>query len=249
MLLEKDMKLADVINHDYNLIPVISRFGIMLGFGDDSIESICNDNEINVDFFLTILNSFHDPMYLDEKYLQSFSATLLVNYLQRAHNYYLYNKIPEIESLIDDMVSHNEIDDVSHKLLQKFFEQYKHEFVKHIEREENRVYPYVVDLEKASTENSVLPTLITRIKEYSISSYEAEHENVEEKLMDLKNIIIKYLPSSKHQKIRYKLLKELVALEKDLHDHARLEDLILVPKVEALENRIKDKETLMNNQQ
>ena len=78
MLLEKDMKLANVINHDYNLIPVISRFGIMLGFGDDSIENICKDNEINVDFFLIILNSFHDSQYLDKKSLQKFSTTTLV---------------------------------------------------------------------------------------------------------------------------------------------------------------------------
>ncbi len=53
--------------------------------------------------------------------------------------------------------------------------------------------------------------------------------------MDLKNIIIKYLPASKQQQIRYKLLKELVVLENDLHDHARIEDLVLVPKVKALE--------------
>ena len=60
MLLEKDMKLADVIHHDYNLIPVISRFGIMLGFGDSSIENICNEKQINIDFFLTnFANSFY----------------------------------------------------------------------------------------------------------------------------------------------------------------------------------------------
>ncbi len=238
MLLEKDMKLADVINHDYNLIPVISRFGIMLGFGDSSIENICSKNKINLDFFLTILNSFHDPQYLDKNYLQSFPATLLIGYLQNAHSYYLQIKIPEIEFLIDDMELKHEVDNTSHKLLQKFFEEYKSEFVKHIEREEKRVYPYVIDLEEALNSNSISHDLLSRIKEYSITSYQAEHENVEEKLIDLKNILIKYLPSSQKQQIRYKLLKELVALEKDLHDHARMEDLILVPKVEVLEKEI-----------
>lgn len=238
MLLEKEMKLADVINHDYNLIPVIGRFNIMLGFGDGSIETICNEREINIDFFLTILNSFHDPQYLDKKYLQSFSATLLIEYLQKAHNYYLQNKIPEIEYLIDEMGTKLEVDEISHKLLKRFFKEYKAEFTKHIEKEEKRVYPYVIDLEKSIGAKSISPELISQIQDYSITSYEDEHENVEEKLMDLKNILIKYLPSSKRQQIRYKLLKELTLLEKDLHDHARMEDLILVPKVEALEKTI-----------
>ena len=238
MLLEKDMKLADVIHHDYKLIPVISRFGIMLGFGDGSIENICNEKQINTDFFLTILNAFHDPQYLDKNYLQSFSATLLIDYLLKTHNYYLYNKIPEIEDLIKEMESESEIDSISFELLQKFFEGYKKELVKHIEREEKRVYPYVIDLENAVQNNNISPSILSQIKEYSITSYEAEHENVEEKLMDLKNIIIKYLPCSKYQKSRYSLLKELTVLEKDLNDHARIEDLILVPKVELLERQV-----------
>lgn len=247
MLLEKDMKLADVIHHDYNLIPVISRFGIMLGFGDGSIEDICNKKQINIDFFLTMLNAFHDPQYLDKNYLQSFSATLLIDYLQNTHNYYLQNKIPEIESLITDMASKSEVDKVSYELLQKFFDEYKNELIKHIEKEEERVFPYVIDLENAEQSNTVSPALLFRIKDYSITSYEAEHEDVEEKLMDLKNIIIKYLPSSKKQQSRYKLLKELTVLEKDLHDHERIEDLILVPKVEMLEDRIRKQDSGTSN--
>ncbi len=238
MLLEKNMKLADVIHHDYNLIPVISRFGIMLGFGDGSIENICNEKQINTDFFLTIINAFHDPQYLDKDYLQSFSATLLIEYLQKTHIYYLQNKIPVIEDLIKEMESESEIDKVSYELLQKFFEGYKNELIKHIEREEKRVYPYVIDLENAVENNDISPSILSQIKEYSITSYEAEHENVEEKLMDLKNIIIKYLPHSKYQQSRYKLLIELTVLEKDLNDHARIEDLILVPKVELLEKQV-----------
>lgn len=241
MLLEKDMKLADVIHHDYNLIPVIARFGIMLGFGDSSIDSICKMKQINTDFFLTILNAFHDPQYLDKDSQQNFSATLLIDYLRQTHRYYLENKIPEIECLISEMETKSEVDKASYDILQKFFEEYKAELVKHIEREEKRVYPYVIELEKAVTSETIPPSLLSRIEEYSITSYEAEHESVEEKLKDLKNIIIKYLPPSKKQQSRYKLLKELTVLEKDLNDHANIEDLILVPKVELLEKHVTGK--------
>lgn len=238
MLFEKEMKLADVIHHDYNLTPVIKRFDIMLGFGDGSIEDICMGKNIDIDFFLVILNAFHDPQYLDKVYLQSFSINLLVDYLKKTHAYYLNHKIPEIESLIAEMAS--EVDESPHKLLHKFFKEYESELIKHIEREEKKVYPYVLDLENAVTNNIISSSLRNQITEYSITAYEAEHENVEEKLMDLKNIIIKYLPASGKQQSRYKLLKELTVLEKDLNDHARIEDLILVPKVELFEKDIID---------
>ncbi len=243
MLFEKNMKLEEVIYHDYNLVPVISRFGILLGFGDISIENICKERNINLDFFLTILNSFHDSQYSNNKYLKSFSASVLTNYLSKTHDYYLNNKIPDIEHLIKMMTECNEINNESYHLLDKFFKEYKTELVKHIEREENDVYPYVIDLEDAITNKVVSQKLISKIEDSPVSTYLEDHDNVEEKLTDLKNILIKYLPASTTakpvQQNRYKLIKELFVLEKDLNDHAKIEDQILVPNVELMEQQVK----------
>ena len=40
MRIKKDMKLADVIQLNYMLIPVIHRFGINLGFGDKNVADV-----------------------------------------------------------------------------------------------------------------------------------------------------------------------------------------------------------------
>lgn len=241
MLLEKEMKLADIILHDNSLVPVISRFGIFLGFGDDSIQKVCEKKKIDVDFLLTILNTFHDPQYLDKDFLRSFSVDLLLDYLKKAHVYYLNIKIPEISELIDSMEKESKIESESFALLRRFFEDYRQELTKHIEREENLVYPYVMDLNKANNKGNIEEGLVNQIQNYSIASYEDEHDNVEEKLTDLKNIIIKYLAPCENQQSRYHLLKELTVLEKDLADHSQIEDFILVPKVELLEK------TILNN--
>jgi len=237
MILEKEMKLSEVILHDYNLVPIINRFGIQLGFGDSTIESVCKNKDIDLDFFMTILNSFHDPQYMDKEYLRSFPVELLINYLKETHKYYLSDKIPEIEVIIDDMVVEARDDKGPYLLLQKFFKDYVYELKKHIDREEALVYPYVIKLSSSLKTASIPDSVISMVKEYSITLYEKEHDDVEEKLNDLKNIIIKYLPTVKDQKNRFILLKELSALENDLADHARIEDLILIPKVEILEKK------------
>ncbi|HEY9114522.1 MAG TPA: hemerythrin domain-containing protein [Bacteroidales bacterium] len=234
------MKLAEVIHHDHGLVAVINRFGIYLGFGDRKIETICEENNINIDFFLTILNTFHDPHYFPKKHLQSFPASLIIDYLAKTHRYYLDEKIPEIEKLIAELTQKNQQNKEAFVLLQNFFSEYKQELSNHIYREEKRVYPYVIELEKAIESGIVTVKLQAEMDEYSITDYEAEHEDVEEKLFDLKNIIIKYIPSSAGEKLVNTILHEVFALENDLKDHARIEDMILVPKVEAMEYTIKN---------
>jgi regulator of cell morphogenesis and NO signaling len=116
-----------------------------------------------------------------------------------------------------------------------FFKEYQEEFTRHIDREEKVVYPYIYELEKVIESGKVPEELIQRMEAYSIMDYENEHDNVEEKLFDLKNLIIKYLPAPSNESTSYRILLELFDLEKDLREHARIEDMILVPKVEAME--------------
>ena len=243
MLFEQNMKLADVIHHDYNLVPVLSRFGIFLGFGDTNIENICKEKNINTDFFLSILNSFHDSRYADQKSLRGFPSSMVIDYLRKTHKYYLLNKIPEIERLITQMIQAEEINRESYSLLNKFFLEYKNELIKHVDREENIIFPYVLELEEAINNDVISEKLNDKIEKHPISCYYDEHEDVEEKLTDLKNILIKYLPpslkSNPNQQNRYKLVKELFVLEKDLNDHGTIEDLIMVPKVELMEQQAK----------
>lgn len=238
------MKLADIIQHDYTLVPVINRFDIQLGFGDGTIEDICLSQNINLGFFLTILNTFHDPQYFPREYLKSFPATELIRYLRRAHKSYAEEKIPEIQNLISRLMDLGKGNTATIRLVKKFFDEYIEEFSSHIEREEKVVYPYVLKLEKAIENSIVFDNFKDEIKKYSISNYEDDHDDVEEKLFDLKNLLIKYLHVETSDPVlfeetSYLLLRELFVLEKELREHSRIEDLILVPKVEDMENLFK----------
>lgn len=239
MLIQKEMKLADVIHHDHNLVPVINRFNIQLGFGEKTIDELSKEKNINTDFFLIILNAYHDHQYFPRKHLQSFPASLLIDYLKKSHNYYLENKIPEIETLINKLNEEDGLDTETFFLLNNFFREYKDELTNHIKKEEESVYPYVKKLEEAIEKGKMDKTLLAEMAHYSITDYEDEHSDVEEKLYDLKNIIIKYVPPAMEGTNTYKVLHELFILESDLNDHSRIEDLILVPKVEAMEFTLK----------
>ncbi|NOZ48242.1 MAG: hypothetical protein GXO79_15915 [Chlorobi bacterium] len=238
MLIKKEMKMVDVIHLNYLLLPVINRFGITLGFGDVSVEELCLKKNINLAFFLNIINAYHDESFFPKTDLQKFSVKLIVDYLQKAHKNYLHDSVPQIEKLIQNLVVENSYKKQNLEILQSFFNEYKNEITEHINREESKVYPYAVQVENAYETNNYNNALIKKMENYSMQYYLNEHDNIEEKLFDLKNIIIKYLPPPKNTKISNSILIQLFNLEKDLNDHSRIEEKVMIPKVVKMEKSI-----------
>ncbi|SMO76840.1 regulator of cell morphogenesis and NO signaling [Saccharicrinis carchari] len=234
-------KMADVIHMDYRLIPIIGRFGIDYGFSNKTVFEVCKQHDINVWFFLAIINSYHNHKYFPEKQLQNFNVQLIIHYLSRTHAYYLNSKVPDIEGCIEEMKKQSTDANFQNvNLLSNFFEQYKVELKKHLDKEDYVVFPYVISLEQALESKQIDAELIQRVKEQPIEEYERSHENMEVKLSDLKNLIIRHLPPVLCKDSCQKLLTELFRLEADLENHSRIEDNVLIPKVKLLEQKILD---------
>jgi regulator of cell morphogenesis and NO signaling len=241
MQIQANMKMAEIVHLNYHLLQIISRFGIKLGFGDKTIRQVCQDYNINVDFFLELVRTYHFPNYFPEKHLQQFPAGMIVDYLRKSHHYYVKVKVPEIAFLLNRLeATHNAVPSESLKLIDRFFDGYKNELEHHILHEEEKVYPYVFEIEAAFFSKMPGKEIVGQIKNYSIGQYESEHDNVEDKLLDLKNLLIKYITVPAESDLCQTILFELFRLERDLRDHARLEDKILVPKIRGMEKWILD---------
>lgn len=188
---------------------------------------------------MLILFYVQNTQYFPSEQLQNFKAQLIIHYLINTHDYYLNLKVPEIESYINSMEEQVlEANLKNIRLLNNFFKEYKTELIKHLSKEEQNVFPYILSLEEALTSNSISVHLIEKIKKEPIEHYESNHDNLEIKLSDLKNLIIRYLPPVLCKELCQKLLTELFRLEADLENHSRIEDNVLVPKVKLLEQKI-----------
>ncbi|RLC24013.1 MAG: hypothetical protein DRH21_06180 [Deltaproteobacteria bacterium] len=224
-LFQSTDKLFRIINNNYNLLPVFNRFGIHPGFKDKTVEQVCKEKNINKDFFLALINTYNNPDYFPEEELKSFSPLLIVDYLKKTHAYYLLYFLPKIERLLSKLVSSNIETNSEFKMIVSFFENYKKELIIHIKDEEDNVFPHVInfvqDHQKSNIKNA--PT-----------SFEKEHSNVEMKLSDLKNLLIKYLDPVYDNNDFNEFVSSLYQFEKDIIDHARIEDHILVSQIKEL---------------
>lgn len=239
MLITKNMKMADLIHEDYTLLPMINRFGIQLGYGEKTVAQICEKHQVNTDFFLEVINSFHDKNYFPEKKLRKFRLNCIVDYLKSAHDFYLKFKIPKIERLIDKLVEISEIDKRILLTVKNFFKEYVDQLNAHVKREEDEIYPYILEVEKAYFDKKPDNKFLQKLYEYSISEFEADHEDIESQLYDLKNILIKYIPMPKNNNLCNNILSELFKLEADIRDHSEMEERIMIPKVKEMEKAIK----------
>lgn len=225
------MKIADIIMADQRAMVLLPRFGIEMGFGDKTVKQVCQEQEIQLDFFLLMANIFLHPHYFPDKKLKNVDVKLLLLYLANAHDYYIREKIPHIRQHVEQLLGI-----LTHQAkgqLEMFFNQYIQEVLDHIEYEEKVVFPYIKNLMLNTGEQ--LPSEIA--SGYGIREFEARHNNIEEKLSDLKNLLIKYFPPDNDRYLRIRVLNELFDLEQDLSNHARLEDKVLIPIVESFEKQ------------
>lgn len=146
----------------------------------------------------------------------------LLAYLRHSHSYYLDDRIQRIQDQLKIMSANS---DLAHqKILNRFFEEYKNEVINHFEYEEKTVFPYIQSIGVGKKATG-----------YEIEIFEQNHSNIDDKLSDLKNIFIKYWPADSSQKERTAILFNIFSLEEDLRKHTFIEDKVLIPLVQKLE--------------
>lgn len=234
------MKMADLIHMDFQLLAFVQRIGIPLGFREKTINEVCEQHKVNVDFFLQLANAFHDVDYFPKEKLLQFNAEWLVKYLRRTHQNYLEQKIPDIEAKIIQLEEDLKETTQSYELIKNFFTEYIREFSTHIELEEKTVFPYVLELSKCIEAGAKTSEFCNSFDGFSINKYLEEHNDIEEKLFDLKNILIKYLPPPSDNGKYNSLLFDIFRLEQDLKDHSQLEDKVLIPRVRRMEEELEN---------
>lgn len=215
--------VVDLIEADYDILPVLSRFSLPLGFGSKTIGELCRDSGINADVFLLVVN-FLMAGEIDGALLDKVSPSDVAFFLHNSHDYYLRYKIPHIRANLVPALDprHNDINPI----IVRYFDDYVKGVEEHFQSEEHHLFPYVRSLTEGK-----LPT------GYSSDVFSRQHDHgAEEKLNELKNIILRYYSTSVPYKM-YDALVDIYNCEDDLKSHSQIEERILVPLVRKLESR------------
>lgn len=216
-------KLREVVADAPMLLMALSRFGIPLGFGDDTVGKVCERAGVDTGTFLAVASLIgRRVIAADEVSLPS-----LICYLKSAHSYFIDFYLPQIRRKLISAINHSGSEDVALVIL-KFFDDYVAEVKRHMEFEDKQVFTYVDNLLKGD-----------RRPGFSIESdFVANHQPIATKLRELKDIFVCHYhgPNTDNDMLNL-VLFDIINCEHDLMSHCEVENRIFAPAVQRLERR------------
>ena len=223
--------MSDVISDDYRMLQIISRFGIKLGFGDQTVGATCRSAGVDVSTFLTVVNYVKDPAHARiSEMVEQVDVPALIAYLKNSHSYFVDFRLPGIRrKLLEaiDLSSGNRLA----MLILRFYDEYAQEVERHMTFENNHVHPYVEMLLQGR-----LPQETFRSIE---EQYDEQHANIEKSLSELKSIIVKYYPSDNSASLMGEVLMDIFMTDEDLHSHCHMEDTLFAECIRRLEQDVR----------
>ncbi len=218
---EADDKMISLISDDYSLLQMLGAFGINMGFGDKTVSEVCEKQGVDTYTFMTVVN-FTINGHLDPDSIYKLSLHTLLLYLRASHAWYLDFELPHIRRSLVEALDEN---DSLANLILRLYDNYSHSIKGHMLYEEKTVFPFV----EALLKGEVPTTTMTE-------TFSKHHGQTDMKLRELKNIIIKYLPTDglSNNKL-VSALYEIFNTERWLHQHVEVEENIFLPAVKERE--------------
>ena len=197
-------KICDLMSHEEDAIQIISRFGLEMGVGDQTIEQVCASHGVHTPTFLDIVNYkvFHQrvvPAEIDIPTLQ--------RYLHNAHTYFLDFRLPRLRrALIEAIIPADPTTKIPGLIL-RCYDEFVDEIRTHIEHENAGMF------DEHQHDDQRITDKLTEIKNLIIKYYPTKTTSTEG--------TVTYTLIS--------VMSELWHTEQDFADHCAIEDDILRP--------------------
>ena len=211
--------MFDLIEENPSLLLMMQHFDIDFRVGDSTVSQLCAEHAIGEKLFIAVANLYNGFKPKDNPIDSADDVTHMVKFLKNSHDYYRRDKYPQISAYIQQLQEKHPGKEL--KMIEKFFNEYFAEVIEHLDYEDNVAFPYFI---KLISDNAYHNKDV-----YSAQEYSEHHTDIELKLKDMKNLLLKYVEIDDDLNLRRKLLFSLFELEYDLYIHSLIEETILIP--------------------
>src|SRR5262249_32132888 len=165
------------------------------------------------------------------------SLAALIGFIIKKHHLFTTQELDRIEPLLARVRSvhvkrHPELSEI-----EALFKALKPELTTHMKKEEMILFPYISELEDALSNDNPAPSPMFGTVRNPIRMMRMEHDAAGEILRNIRKLSSGFLVPPDACASYQTLYQALEALEHDLHQHIHLENNVLFPRAEALEDR------------
>jgi regulator of cell morphogenesis and NO signaling len=197
-------RICDLMAHEEDAIHVISRFGLEMGVGEQSIATACEAHGVHTPTFLAVINY---KVYKQRATAADIDVETLQKYLGNAHTYFLNFRLPHLRRLLIEALIPAEISSKIPMLILRCYDEFVEEIRTHIEHENAGMF------EEHAHDDQRITDKLTEIKNLIIKYYPSQS-------------------MAQNGMVTYQLINVMSDLwhtEQDFADHCAIEDDILRP--------------------
>lgn len=201
-------KICDLMAREEDAIQIISRFGLEMGVGEQTIEQVCTAHGVHTPTFLAIVNY---KIFKQRVIPEDIDIQTLRCYLNNAHAYFLDFRLPRLRrALIEAIIPVDPATKIPGLIL-RCYDEFVEEIRTHIEHENAGLY------EEHEHDDERITSKLTEIKNLIIKYYPGTGNKSS----------VTYLLIS--------VMSDLWHTEQDFADHCAIEDDILRPALKKMQ--------------
>ncbi len=211
-------KICDLMAHEEDAIQIISRFGLEMGVGEQTIEQVCEAHDVHTPTFLAIVNYkvFHQRAIPEE-----IDIPTLQRFLHNAHTYFLDFRLPRLRrALIEAIIPADPTTKIPGLIL-RCYDEFVEEIRTHIAHENEGLF------EEHEHDDERITGKLTEIKNLIIKYYPGTSSRQTGGVASAEEGTITYLLIS--------VMSDLWHTEQDFADHCAIEDDILRPALTKIQ--------------
>ncbi|MBD0832211.1 iron-sulfur cluster repair di-iron protein [Aestuariibaculum sediminum] len=231
-------QVGEFVAEDFRTAAVFTQYGIdFCCRGNRTLEDVCEKNGIETNELVHRLEQVLNTQGNQTIDYKSWPLDLLVDYIEKKHHRYVEEKTPILKQFLDKLCRvhgerHPELFEIN-----ELFTASAGELSQHMKKEELVLFPFVKKLVKAELGNTAIEAPGFGTVKNPIAMMMQEHDNEGGRFRKIAEITDNYTPPTdacNTYRVTFAMLQEF---EEDLHLHIHLENNILFPAAERLENR------------
>ena len=227
--------IGEIVAADFSTAQVFKQYGIdFCCHGDTKVVSACQKLGINIEEVEEALLHLPDSQNYNIPF-ESWPLDLLIDYVLKIHHRGIRAKGPGLLALIEKVRTvHGE----NHPELDELYASVKEsleDLESHLLKEENVLFPYLLDLFEASQQGTTVPPMHCGTIQNPIRMMRLEHANEGDRYFHIQELTHNYdVPEDGCASYRL-MMHDLEDFMNNLFEHIHIENNIIFPKFVELE--------------
>ena len=203
--------------------------------GGQSLNDACSHSRVPLEQVKELLEQAVAARTPADRDWMAASQSELVEHIVEKHHAYVRQELPRLGALIAKVhgvhgKNHPELAQIA-----RVFAEIAQEMTMHMMKEENILFPYIVEMEKAAQGRGPQPLPMFGTVQNPVRMMMMEHDQAGANLRAIRELSGDYTPPAEACTSYRVLYEALAAFEADLHQHIHLENNILFPRAVEME--------------